>query len=83
MERLRNKIKFMWFCSKLSLTMLIIGVLIGQFMHPIPLVKSTALPKYSKNDALPYDINDSGFEIGYTDQERNDMDNLIKEAIVN
>ena len=83
MKKLKSKIKFMWFCSKLSLTMLTIGVLIGQFMHPIPLVKPTALPKYSMNDALPYDINDSGFEIGYTDQERNDMDNLIKEAIVN
>jgi len=58
-----------------------IAVPYGQYWHPIPLEPRTALPSYS-GDALPnLDFTDNGFEIGYSDEYRNDMNRLVSSVV--
>ena len=58
-----------------------VSVPYGQYFHPIPLEPRSGLPVVY-GDALPnLDFIDDGFEQGYSDNYRRNMDKLVASSI--
>ena len=86
MSNIKKKLLSAWFYTKLVGGTFITGLLIGQFMQPIPVVKAsedimTDRQKHFWGNFFSEHDPEPDLDIGYTEADREQMDALIKASL--